>query len=131
MIWFLALQTSTTHYSLREVVSTTAETLKDRSIAVADLNHNPCPVVATRQVLNCLADSLERDIPRDDSTGQFLAIIVSKDAVGIVEVKVEPCHYERPAAAFFSGSISSCVENGFVRNAMHPVSSAAARTAGS
>ena len=38
-----------------------------------------------------------------------------------MEVKIEPCHHERPAAAFLSGSISACVENGFVRNAMHPV----------
>ena len=28
--------------------------------------------------------------------------------------------YERPADAFLSGSISSFVENGLVRNAMHP-----------
>jgi hypothetical protein len=38
--------------------------------------------------------------------------------------------YERPADAFLSGSISSCAENGFVRNAMHPEPSAASRTAG-
>jgi hypothetical protein len=39
--------------------------------------------------------------------------------------------YEHPAEAFLSGSISACTENGFVRNAMHPESSAAMRTAGS
>ena len=39
--------------------------------------------------------------------------------------------YERPADAFLSGSMSECVEKGFVRNAMHPESSAALRTAGS
>jgi len=41
------------------------------------------------------------------------------------------CDIQRPAAAFLSGSNSACTENGFVRNAMHPVSSAAFRTAGS
>ena len=35
-----------------------------------------------------------------------------------------PFHHQRPAAALLSGSISSCVENGFVRNAMHPEPSA-------
>jgi hypothetical protein len=32
--------------------------------------------------------------------------------------------YERPADAFLSGSMSDCAEKGFVRNAMHPESSA-------
>ena len=39
--------------------------------------------------------------------------------------------YERPADACLSGSMSDCAEKGFVRNAMHPESSAALRTAGS
>ena len=113
-------------YSLRDVVSTTAVEPKDRSIAIADLNHNPCPRRGDTLSPNCLADGLEeRDVPRNDRTGQFLASVVWEDVIGIVEVKIEPCHYERSAAAFLSGSISACVENGFVRNEMHPVSSAA------
>ena len=39
--------------------------------------------------------------------------------------------YADPVAAFCSGSISSCAENGFVRNAMHPEFSATLRMAGS
>ena len=39
--------------------------------------------------------------------------------------------YERAADAFLSGSMSDCVEKGFVKNAMQPDATAALRTAGS
>ena len=68
------------------------------------------PVIARRRSDRCEGPALLRS---------------QHDAEKLVET------YERAADAFLSGSISSCVENGFVRNAMHPVSSAAARTAGS
>ena len=49
---------------------------------------------------------------------------------GLVKTARYDGTYERPADAFLSGSMSDCAEKGFVRNAMHPESSAALRTAG-
>ena len=39
--------------------------------------------------------------------------------------------YKCPADAFLSGSMSDCIENGFVKNATQPEATAALRTAGS
>ena len=115
---------------LREVVSTTAETLST----------GPSPSrtsITTRAPSWRYVKSLT--VWPMVSSATFCAMMALgssspssslKDAIGIVEVKIEPCHHERPADALLSGSISSCVENGLVRNAMHPEFSAAARTAG-
>jgi len=47
------------------------------------------------------------------------------------EVKTRRGSAQRLAEAFLSGSMSDCVKDGFVKNAMHPDAIAALRTAGS
>jgi hypothetical protein len=49
---------------------------------------------------------------------------------GLVKTATYDGAYERPADTFLSGSMRDCAEKGFVRNAMHPESSAALRTVG-
>ena len=53
--------------------------------------------MSRRQVLNCLTDGLERFLPRDGNTGQFLASVVSKDATGardaLLQLGTPPLHH--------------------------------------
>jgi len=68
---------------LRDSVSTTAETLKiGPSPSRTSIRTRPSWWLYVKSL--CLADSFERDIPRDVNTGQFLASVVTKDAPGVV-----------------------------------------------
>jgi hypothetical protein len=70
-----------------------------------------------------LLDDLQETLPRTANREQNMYGLLPKN------VRCDGT-YERPADAFLSGSMSDCAVKGFARNAMHPESKAAVRTAG-